>query len=226
MNKLAIFDVDGTLIDSMGIDGICYVQSVKEVLNIQYINEDWSAYNSATDKAIFIEIYEKNFHERPSAKVMDLHVKRFVQLLKMHVKNESIRKIPGANEIFKVLMDNNWNIGIATGCWRESILYKLKIAGVDVEGLPLVTSSEMENRKELVSECVRLSKKQYLVNEYERIVIIGDVVWDGKVAKESGFGFVGIKNGNDLSNYTKYIVDNYLDTARFINCMECAHVSL
>ncbi len=58
---LIIFDIDGILLNSMGIDSKYFMQSIYEEFGIQDINDDWSIYNKITDSGIFEEIYENHF---------------------------------------------------------------------------------------------------------------------------------------------------------------------
>jgi hypothetical protein len=39
--NLAIFDIDGTLSESVGVDEACFVQVFRDVLGIERINTKW-----------------------------------------------------------------------------------------------------------------------------------------------------------------------------------------
>jgi len=54
---LVMFDVDGTLSDTMDIERF-FVQAVDNVLSIQ-IDEDWASYKHVTDSGILDEILQR-----------------------------------------------------------------------------------------------------------------------------------------------------------------------
>ena len=56
---LVMFDIDGTLTRSCGIDSRCFVDALCEVLGIQSIDTDWSNYRHTTDSGIAQEIITK-----------------------------------------------------------------------------------------------------------------------------------------------------------------------
>ena len=80
MAKFAIFDIDGTLLDSNKVDAICYVRSIVEEFEIDSIDERWELYANATDSGIFDEIFQRAFSRAPSASETERHVKQFIGL--------------------------------------------------------------------------------------------------------------------------------------------------
>ena len=63
---LVIFDIDGTLTQTMKADEECFVRSLAEVCGFSDIDTDWSRYKHATDSGIFHEIYESRAGRSPS----------------------------------------------------------------------------------------------------------------------------------------------------------------
>jgi beta-phosphoglucomutase-like phosphatase (HAD superfamily) len=47
--NLAIFDIDGTLTESVAVDEACFVQAFRDVFGIKWINTNWLEYNFQTD---------------------------------------------------------------------------------------------------------------------------------------------------------------------------------
>ena len=46
---LVIFDVDGTLTRTNGLDEACFVRAIETEFGIMGISTDWSRYNRSTD---------------------------------------------------------------------------------------------------------------------------------------------------------------------------------
>ena len=53
---LVMFDIDGTLTQTMKIDEECFVRSFKDVFGFADIDTDWSRYPHTTDSGIFHDV--------------------------------------------------------------------------------------------------------------------------------------------------------------------------
>jgi hypothetical protein len=54
---LVMFDIDGTLTETMKVDEECFVRSFKDVFDFADIDTDWSHYPRTTDSGIFDDIF-------------------------------------------------------------------------------------------------------------------------------------------------------------------------
>jgi beta-phosphoglucomutase-like phosphatase (HAD superfamily) len=61
-----MFDIDGTLTDTVKVDKECFVRSLAEACGFFDIETDWSRYEHATDAGIFLEIHEARTGRPPS----------------------------------------------------------------------------------------------------------------------------------------------------------------
>jgi len=64
--RLVMFDIDGTLTDTVKVDKECFVRSLAEACGFLDIETDWSRYEHATDASIFHEIHEAHTGRPPS----------------------------------------------------------------------------------------------------------------------------------------------------------------
>ncbi len=55
-----IFDVDGTLLDSYGIDDSLYADAVRAVLGAVFIRDAWEKYPRVTDTGVLADICSDN----------------------------------------------------------------------------------------------------------------------------------------------------------------------
>jgi phosphoglycolate phosphatase-like HAD superfamily hydrolase len=228
MAKLVLFDIDGTLVNSNEVDAICYVRSIQEEFGLDKIDDRWETYKHATDSGIFEEIFERAFARKPSESESDRIVARMVSLLaEYHAHTPSMfDEIGGASDLLKLLRDHReWEIGIATGAWRESALFKLNSAGIDYEGLPMITGSDAKTREEILLRCIDNSKEHYGVADFEKIVSVGDAVWDLKTAANLKFGFIGINKPEKFKDYEDCrVVQDFRDQELFMQYLEEALV--
>ncbi len=80
--NLVMFDIDGTLTATTGIDEVCFIQAVREVLGVKEIDTDLLNYTHVTDEGITSEIIEQHTG-RPAGREELSDIRNlFVKLLK------------------------------------------------------------------------------------------------------------------------------------------------
>ena len=204
MTKLAIFDIDGTLLDAAEADTICFLGSLQEEFELTDIDTRWETYRHTTAAGIYEEIFERALSRKPSGSEIRRHIDCQRNLYEeLHSRNPGMFvEISSACDILKFLESHpDWRIGIATGGWKEPALLKLKSIDIKCEELPLATCSDAKTREEILLKCIDLSKDQYGVAEFEKIVSVGDAVWDLKTAANLKLGFIGINKPVKFKDY-------------------------
>ncbi len=184
-----IFDVDGTLIDSEGLDARYFVQAVKDVLgDVIEIAWDWSKYKNITDIGIVSEIINKNGLSMSRETICSVR-NRFRDLLSEFFEKGGVcRPLPGANEFLSFTKKNRlYSAGIATGGWSVTAFMKMEAAGMDFKGLPLSSSDDADERTTIMLKCV-----EKMGGAFRRIVYFGDGVWDLDASERLGWSFIGI----------------------------------
>lgn len=76
---------------------------------------------------------------------------------------------------------------IATGGWRESAQFKLDAAGLNRFGIPLATSDEAPDRKDIMRIALG-----HLGTGFDSITYYGDGQWDRIASQTLGWNFVAI----------------------------------
>ena len=186
---LAVFDIDGTLTDTMDVDVQCYEEAVRTELGIQ-IPGDWAELPEVTDAAILMSACERLGVPAPDAETQRRVAARLGELLALELARAParFRAVPGATEIFGELRAAGWRVAMATGAWRPSAVVKLEGADIPWEGVPLATSSDHRARADIIRHAVAASA----LAEGEPVVYVGDGVWDGRAARSCGYGFLGV----------------------------------
>ena len=197
---IAVFDIDGTLTDTMDVDVECYEAAILEDLGIQ-IPEDWAALQEITDSAILASACELQGRPAPERSTELRIASRVAQLLEAALSHspERFQPIPGATTVFQFLAQAGWDVVMATGAWQPSALVKLDAAGVPHDGIPLATSSDHRARRDIIQHAVAALRP----DEYGSVVYVGDGVWDGCAATELGYGFVGVGAGDTTAALEK-----------------------
>src|SRR6266487_4126889 len=64
---LVMFDIDGTLTETMKVDEECFVRSFEDVFGFADIDPDWSHYPRTTDSGIFHDVFTARIGRSPTA---------------------------------------------------------------------------------------------------------------------------------------------------------------
>jgi phosphoglycolate phosphatase-like HAD superfamily hydrolase len=228
--KLAIFDVDGTLLDNMEIEDACYSAALREVLDLPSLDTDWTHYEHVSDAAIAMEAYRRHYGSEPAATQLDATISRFVRLLdEAHRAGAGVIKpVPGAVELFGALLRHGWAVAIATGAWRRASELKLAAGGVRHAGVPMATSEDGPARASIVSAARARAEQLHGVDRFDRVVSIGDGLWDVLAARELGLPFVGAGTGARADRLraagVDVILEDYADIGVTVAALETAAV--
>jgi phosphoglycolate phosphatase-like HAD superfamily hydrolase len=221
--NLAIFDIDGTLTNTNGVDNRCFVKALAEAHAITEISTDWASYPHTTDSGITVHVFQQKFGRDPLETELAKFKSCFVDLLaeQYNSNSSSFSEIAGASmALGRLRREPDWAVAIATGCWRESALLKLSAAKIDVDGIPAAYAEDGLSREEILAVALSQSLERYRVSSFEKIVSIGDGLWDVRTARRLGFGFLGIACGDSAAMLhqagAKHVVENFTDYSRLI----------
>lgn len=196
--QAAIFDIDGTLLQSDASDDAMYLESVRAALGDVKLRPSWGMYTQFTAAGILTEILRDNDLEATPQRVAAVR-DRFVEGVRRHVaENGPFAEIPGARAYVQRLHTSTTHrIAYATGGWGGSALLKLSLAGFPVSGVPLASSDDHFERQQIM-----LRALGQLGGVFDTITYYGDGHWDAIAAKALGWQFVPV--GKKLDGLTMY----------------------
>jgi beta-phosphoglucomutase-like phosphatase (HAD superfamily) len=196
--KAIIFDVDGTLIESMAVDTELYFAAVNEVLGPVRIRKNLSDYDNVSDSGILAQILADN-GMAPDTAAADATRSVFVESVARHIESAGpFPAIDGALQFFEEARKaDNIRVAVATGGWRKSALLKLSSAGFDVDGLPLATSDDSPSRVGIM-QCALAG----IGENVTAVTYYGDAEWDKRACQRLGWNFVAV--GPDLGGIESY----------------------
>jgi phosphoglycolate phosphatase-like HAD superfamily hydrolase len=192
--KLAIFDVDGTLLNNLACEDACFTQALSEVLALPAVNDDWAAYRHVSDVGIATEAYRLAYGIDPAPELLEATITRFVELLAIAHGTEQIAPVAGAEHLFTALPQHGWAVAMATGAWHRAVVFKLAAASLSCDGIPLATAEDGPSRTDIVQRA-RMRAEVHHRARFERVVSIGDGVWDAHAAQALRLPFVGVGRG-------------------------------
>lgn len=196
--KAVIFDIDGTLIESMAVDCDLYVSAIQSVIGPVRFRSRFSDYENVTDGGILEQVFIDN-SLAIDLQAIDLIKTVFIARLDAHILGAGpFPVVDGALQFLEDLMQSaSIHVAIATGGWRESAILKLEKSGFDLTRFPLASSDDSHFRVEIMSTALAM-----LDQDFDSITYFGDAEWDRKACGDLGWDFVAV--GRELGGIESY----------------------
>ena len=199
---LVIFDIDGTLTQTMKADEECFVRSLAEVCGFDNVNTDWSRYKHATDSGIFHEIHEARTGRLPSPIEISRFRQHFVGLLARASSDAPFAAVAGAPLLLSRLADSaEHRVALATGAWRDSARLKMASAGLCYDDYPAASSDDAFDRQSILRLSMQRAAERY--GRCSSIVYVGDGVWDARAGRDVGVPFIGVATDGRASRLSE-----------------------
>ena len=193
MKPLIVFDIDGTLADTIKADDYGFIQTYKDLYKIDLGEVDWSKFKHVTDLGITNQIFQDNFKRLPNEKEIISIKSHFLKLLKEQFDEDAneFKEINGAVEFFNELREKDYPIAIATGGWQETALFKLEKIGLEIDEIPFANSNHHYSRLDITQLAIDSAKEKHS-KDFERIIYFGDGKWDLLNCQKMEIEFIGV----------------------------------
>ena len=226
--NLAVFDVDGTLLDNLVNEDACYLRALREQLALPTLDTDWVQYENVSDDGIATEAYFRQFGQPLPVAKREATIGRFVELLQAVYRASPVSIMRGAPAMLAALESRGWAVALATGAWRRAADYKLGSAGLCVTGIPLATSEDGPARVAIVTSAIARAAARFGVKTFAHVVSIGDGVWDVNSARELALPFVGVGGGEQSDRLrfagASHVLTDYYDVELALRALQIAQV--
>lgn len=225
--QLVIFDIDGTLTNTYKIDENCFVRAFALEFGIFGINTNWTEYTYTTDSGITQQIFQEKLERLPSNEELLRLKARFVSLLQeAFINNQDLfSEIPGsANILAKLQLDSDWCVAIATGGWCEPAKLKLQKPNLPIEGIPLASANDALSREDIIKTAIIKAKNVYQVENFRKIVFVGDGVWDVKAAYRLNIAFIGIGDPKLTNVGATKVLKDFTNVEDFLKILQSAAI--
>jgi phosphoglycolate phosphatase len=214
--KLALFDYDGTIVDSAGM----IVQGAIEAFRMcglpdpdpQKVRE-----NIGRPLAVALDVYMPVGYTVTPEQISEAYRSWYAEQGRLGLQNEPL--YPGMVELIHELKSNDWLIGIATNKSRVGLTNGL--AKHNLSNIFDITLSTDENiAKPNPAMALRAMKELGVEEKYS--VIIGDTINDIGLGVNSGITSIGVTWGYNnrkllISAGANHLVDNAQDLSKLMN---------
>ena len=224
--NLVVFDVDGTLTATADVDSRCFAEAVSSEFGIEHVDADWTSYSEFTDSMIIDEIFRERFGRRPGSGEISRLIGRFLAALsRAHGERpQDFAEIPGAAALVDALRGRaDWRVAIATGGWERSARLKLAYASIDADGVPLAAADDSPFRAGIVTAATERAA-ELAGQPFERVVLVGDTLWDVSTAAGLGRPFLGVGVEEQALRLRRAgasaVVPDFADTGRTLKLLE------
>jgi phosphoglycolate phosphatase-like HAD superfamily hydrolase len=185
---MIVFDVDGTLIGGEATDWASFDAAFEEVAGFALDEPFLQSIGEITAQAIVhqalagLSLDERRSKER---QVRDGYLRRLIKA--QHSDPSTFTACEGVHDLLCDLKEKGVSVAIATGDWRETILFKMQAAGIRFDEFPIVTSSDFYSRADIISASVARSGRKLA-----EAIYVGDGLWDLRATKKLGIPFIGV----------------------------------
>jgi phosphoglycolate phosphatase-like HAD superfamily hydrolase len=225
--KLVIFDIDGTLTQTSRVDEICFTRAFADTHGLQVLADHWTDCPHVSDSGLMSHLFQHYFGRDPHDHESGPIKQRLVDLLEEHHRMDRsyFAEIPRAAETFNRLVESRgWSKAIATGCWQPSAEMKLRAASINYHGVPGGFAEDGVARESIVGAAISRSSVSYQRDSFDRIVSVGDGVWDVRTAARLGLAFVGVASGARAEMLrdagAKHVIPDFEDADRFFKLLD------
>jgi phosphoglycolate phosphatase-like HAD superfamily hydrolase len=189
---LVMFDIDGTLTETMKVDEECFVCSLKDVFGFDDIDTDWSHYPRTTDSGIFHDVFTSRIGRAPTAQEISRFRQHFIQLLAAASSQSPFAPVAGADALLsRLARDGSHRVSLATGSWRDSARLKMASAGMCFDDHPAASADDALDRESIMRVSQQRAAERYGAS-FTSTVFVGDGVWDARACRSMGVPFIGV----------------------------------
>lgn len=191
--KLIVFDIDGTLIDSVATHREAFLESLRAI-GVNEVNTNWAGYKHHTDSYILKACYESYHDEEMKDAVMEVFEEKMVDHLLAHA---DLSPMTGAREFIEYAWnETEYAITFATGSLVKPAIIKLVEAGIPFTKELVIGSNQHQDRESIVQAAIKAAAEYFQVDQFENITAVGDGIWDLVTANNLNIGFVGVGEEN------------------------------
>ncbi|MFX1465168.1 MAG: HAD family hydrolase [Promethearchaeota archaeon] len=202
--KAIIFDLDGTLIDSIPAHLYAYQELAMSEFGIQLNEEKILEHFGKTTRDILTALFPH------SGKNIDILVEKKQRLYRQSFNR--VKLLPGTKKVLRTAKERSIKCALGTSSSRENVEIVIKEFGLEFD--VVITGEDIEFGKPNPETFLTIAQRLDL--SPDDCFVIGDAIYDMMAAKKAGMLAIGVLTGNTTRRQMKManadvIVENLLE---------------
>jgi len=181
-----LFDVDGTLVDTTYLHAVCWGESLRQHGHDVTTADIHHAIGMASGELLTALLGEDRDRDADDA-LKDAHLTLYRQWWGRLVP------LPGAADLLRACSDRGLDVVLASSASEEELAALTSALDAD-DAITEATSSADADAGKPAPDILQAALEQTGLAA-ERVVFVGDAVWDGEAAQRAGVTFVGLTCG-------------------------------
>jgi HAD superfamily hydrolase (TIGR01509 family) len=187
-DRLAIFDVDGTLVDSTYHHALAWQRAFREHgigLPMWRIHRE---IGKGGDRLV-PDLAGPHVEREQGDALRERQHERYAELI------EEVRPLPGAHELLVAAKRDGWMVALASSGQADEVQRYLTLLHVD--GLPdaVVSSTDVDTTKPSPDVLALARERAAPHVSSEAVLMVGDATWDCEAAQRAGITSVAVLSG-------------------------------
>ncbi len=196
MNKLILFDIDGTLFEKeSALHKMAFSAAFKKIFGID-TTIDIIDHPGKTDKQIVVEVLKKKGLEESDVRgKMEEITKEMISFFEERAGKERITLLEGVKELLDELKSKNILMGLVTGNLERIARAKLKKGDINDYFKLGGFGSDGERRADLIRIAIKKAEDSFDFKFNNNVFLVGDTQRDIEAGKEAGIKTIGVETG-------------------------------
>ena len=196
--KLLLFDIDGTLLVYRGAASRVLNATIQQYSGLPANLKEYDTHGK-TDLWILEEVFARTLDRLPNATELQSLRSIFITEMKIAVAEHTVCEVfTGVRQLLDTLSAiEQYIIGIETGNFEETALFKLELAGLAQHFKVGGFGCDHQQRSLIIESALYKANQLYPDERIQRsnIVVIGDTPYDMKAARTVGARALGVTTG-------------------------------
>lgn len=181
-----LFDVDGTLVDTTFLHAVCWAEALRQHGHVVPMADVHHLIGMSGDRLLDVVLGE-NRDRDADEELEDAHL----TLYRQHWGR--LVPLPGAAKLLHACAERGLSVVLASSASAEELSALTSALDAD-DAITEATSSADADSGKPAPDILQAALEQSGLAA-DRVVFVGDAVWDGEAAKRAGVSFIGVTCG-------------------------------
>lgn len=185
-NSGVLFDVDGTLVDTTFLHAVCWGEALRQFGHHVPMADLHHAIGMSSDQLLEHCLGEQRDTDQDD-EIVDAHLVLYRQWW------GRLAPLPGAAKLLRACAERKLDVVLASSAKDEELKALMTVLDADDAITEATSSSDADEGKPAPDILKSALDKSGLAPD--RVVFVGDAVWDGEAAKRAKVTFIGLTCG-------------------------------